>query len=157
MTKLLQLTPCIAKKTFELAEKVGAILITQAKNNQKILDFFRNRRPSGNFCVAPVLGSSRTQSTLRSCAPWATKNSSELLGCERSLLKNQLEHGCIIQKPLESHEDEIDKNHVRIEKRRYEVFDASPMLDKWRNDWPYIRKVIRVTRFRQPISKKSIN
>ncbi|MDR0632075.1 MAG: hypothetical protein LBF54_02455, partial [Holosporaceae bacterium] len=41
----------------------------------------------------------------------------------------------------------IDKIHGRIEKRKYEVFDASPMLDKWRNDWPYIRKVIRVIPF----------
>jgi hypothetical protein len=33
------------------------------------VDHFRNLRPSGNFCVAPVLESSRTSSTLRFCAP----------------------------------------------------------------------------------------
>ncbi|MDR2268066.1 MAG: hypothetical protein LBD81_01285 [Holosporaceae bacterium] len=51
-----------------------------------IIDLFRNLRPSGNFRVAQVLGSSRTSSTLRSCAPWTPKNSSELLGSERGLI-----------------------------------------------------------------------
>ncbi|MDR2267865.1 MAG: FkbM family methyltransferase [Holosporaceae bacterium] len=56
------------------------------KYKPKIIALFRNLRPSGNFRVAPVLGSSRTSSTLRSCAPWTPKNSSELLGFERGLI-----------------------------------------------------------------------
>jgi hypothetical protein len=52
-----------------------------------LVDLLQNRRHSGNFCVAPVLESSRTSSTLRFCAPWASKNSSELLGFERGLVE----------------------------------------------------------------------
>jgi predicted transposase YbfD/YdcC len=95
----------LPKKTFELAEKAKAILVTQVKDNQKSL-------------------------------------------------KKQTEHGCAIQKPIGKYADEIDKQHGRIEKREYELFDASPMLDKWKSDWPYIRQVVKVTRFRQEIRKE---
>jgi transposase InsO family protein len=60
-------------------------------NNITEIDLFRNIRPSDNFRVAPVLGSSRTSSTLRSCVPWTPENSSELLGFERGLMKPELE------------------------------------------------------------------
>ncbi|MDR1362309.1 MAG: hypothetical protein LBJ16_03775 [Holosporaceae bacterium] len=43
-------------------------------------------RSFGNFCVAPVLGSSCTTCTLRSCAPYAPINSSKYLCFERSLI-----------------------------------------------------------------------
>ncbi|MDR1361715.1 MAG: hypothetical protein LBJ16_00695 [Holosporaceae bacterium] len=43
-------------------------------------------RSFGNFCVASVLGSSCTTSTLRACAPYAPLNSSKYLCLERSLI-----------------------------------------------------------------------
>ncbi|MDR1362161.1 MAG: hypothetical protein LBJ16_03025 [Holosporaceae bacterium] len=43
-------------------------------------------RSFGNFAVAPVLGSSCTTFTLRSCAPYAPINSSKYLCSERSLV-----------------------------------------------------------------------
>ncbi|MDR1361756.1 MAG: hypothetical protein LBJ16_00900 [Holosporaceae bacterium] len=43
-------------------------------------------RSFGNFCVASVLGSSCTTCTLRSCAPYASINSSKYLCFERSLV-----------------------------------------------------------------------
>ncbi len=94
------------KKTFECAETVGAILITQVKNNQ-------------------------------------------------STLKKQIEHGCRTQTPIEIVQNEIEKGHGRIEIRKYEVFNAYPMLIKWQKDWPYIRKIIRVTRYREEINKNT--
>ena len=98
--------PCIAKKTFEYAEKAGAIFITQVKNNQKAL-------------------------------------------------RNQIAHGCKVQTPIAVHEDEVTKEHGRIEQRKYEVFEINPMLNKWKDDWPYIREVVMVTRLRERIGKKS--
>jgi predicted transposase YbfD/YdcC len=89
----------LPKKTFECAEHAGAILITQAKKNQKTL-------------------------------------------------LNQLSHGSNIQKPIDIFEEKIDKIHGRIEKRKYEVYPSSPMLNKWKREWPYIRSVIKVTRQR---------
>ncbi|MDR1361667.1 MAG: hypothetical protein LBJ16_00440, partial [Holosporaceae bacterium] len=48
-------------------------------STNKTIDFFRNTRSFGNFCVASVLGSSCTTCTLRSCAPYAPINSSKYL------------------------------------------------------------------------------
>ncbi|GHT95404.1 hypothetical protein FACS1894122_12860 [Alphaproteobacteria bacterium] len=90
------------KKTLELAEKAGAILITQVKNNQP------------------------------------------------SLLK-QIEHGCQTYKPTVVISDNVDKEHGRIEQRTYEIFESLPMLNKWHDEWPFLRKIIRVTRFREEI------
>ena len=92
------------KKTFECAESVGAIFITQAKDNQEDL-------------------------------------------------RKQLAHGCTIQQSLGNHSDPVDKKHGRLEQRIYEVFKALPMLNKWQKDWPYIREVIRVTRYREELNK----
>jgi predicted transposase YbfD/YdcC len=63
-------------------------------------------------------------------------------------LRKQIIHGCSIQKSIDVFEEEFDKAHGRIEKRTYEVFQAIPMLNKWQNDWPYLRYIIRVTRHR---------
>ena len=67
---------------------------------------------------------------------------------QEDLLK-QIEHGCKIQSPLEKQEDRYEKSHGRLERRTYEMFDSLPMLKKWRKDWPYIRYIIRVTRYRE--------
>ena len=72
---------------------------------------------------------------------------------QESLL-NQIKHGCAIQKPKQVYQDNINKEHGRIEQRTYETFDPLPMLNKWKKDWPYIRQIIRVTRFRQDLSTK---
>ena len=71
------------------------------------------------------------------------------------ILKKQIEHGCNIQKPTEIFEEPIDKKHGRIEKRKYEVFSPNPMLNKWKEDWPYIRQVIKVTRYREVLGLNS--
>lgn len=92
------------KKTFECAEVAGAILITQAKDNQEEL-------------------------------------------------RKQLGHGCKVQRPIACFDEAIEKAHGRIEQRKYEVFNAVPMLCKWQKDWPYIREVIRVTRYREELRK----
>jgi predicted transposase YbfD/YdcC len=89
----------LPKKTLECAEKAGAVLITQVKNNQKML--------------------------LRQIAFCAQK-----------------------QRIKDFFEDPPDKAHGRIEQRKYEIFEANPMLNKWKDDWPHIRSVIRVTRLR---------
>lgn len=94
------------KKTFECAEKAGAILITQAKDNQKSLS-------------------------------------------------QQIEHGCNIEKPIESHADDPEKYHGRIEKRTYERFSAMPMLSKWKEEWEYIVQIVRVIRFREVIGSNN--
>ena len=96
--------PFTAKKTFECAEAVEAIFITQAKDNQENL-------------------------------------------------RKQLAHGCRVQAPIECHQDDITKAHGRIERRTYEVFKALPMLNKWQEEWPYIREVVRVTRYREELNK----
>jgi len=72
-------------------------------------------------------------------------------------LTNQIKHGCTIQKAKQVYQEAINKEHGRIEQRTYETFDPFPMLDKWKKDWPYIRQIIRVTRFRHDLStdKKS--
>ncbi|GHT96359.1 hypothetical protein FACS1894122_14650 [Alphaproteobacteria bacterium] len=82
-----------------IAEKAGAILITQVKNNQP------------------------------------------------SLLK-QIEHGCQTYKPMVVILDEVDKKNGRIMQWKYEIFEASPMLNKWLDEWLFIKKNIKVTRFR---------
>jgi predicted transposase YbfD/YdcC len=60
----------------------------------------------------------------------------------------QIKHDSNIQEPIDIHEDEIDKKHGRIEQRRYEVFNTSSVLDRWKKDWPYIRSIIKVIRLR---------
>ncbi len=49
--------------------------------------------------------------------------------------------------------DVIEKAYDSIERRKYEVFNAQPMLRKRQDDWTYIRQVIRVTRYREEIRK----
>ena len=92
------------KKTFELAEKAKAILVTQVKANQKIL-------------------------------------------------YKQIVHGCKLQKASHMFKDPIDKAHGRIEQRVYEYFNADPMLRKFKDEWPFIRGIIKVTRIRGDLSK----
>jgi predicted transposase YbfD/YdcC len=58
-----------------------------------------------------------------------------------------------VQAPIARHQDEITKAHGRIEGRTYEVFKALPMLNKWQEEWPFIRAVIRVTRYREELNK----
>jgi predicted transposase YbfD/YdcC len=68
-------------------------------------------------------------------------------------LRKQLEHGCRVQTSIGFHKDPVEKVHGRVEQRTYEVFKALPMLKLWQNDWPYIREVIRVTRYREELRK----
>jgi predicted transposase YbfD/YdcC len=70
---------------------------------------------------------------------------------QKFLLK-QITHGCTVQKPIETQVDHWEKQHGRLEKRRYEVFNALPMLNKWQEDWPYIEAIIRVTRYRERLN-----
>ncbi len=72
----------------------------------------------------------------------------QVKGNQQSLL-NQVEHGCKIQKFVDVFVEDLDKAHGRLEQRGYEVFDALPMLKKWKKDWPYIVNIIRVTRYRE--------
>jgi predicted transposase YbfD/YdcC len=67
----------------------------------------------------------------------------------QSQLLAQIEHECLNRTPEETSEDPIEKQHGRIEMRRYEVFDAQNMLKKWKKEWKHIRKIIRVTRYRE--------
>jgi hypothetical protein len=70
-------------------------------------------------------------------------------------LSDQIKHGCKTQKPLADVEDEATKEHGRIEHRKYELYNASPMLDKW-PEWK-IRYIIKVTRYREELGiSKSI-
>jgi predicted transposase YbfD/YdcC len=66
---------------------------------------------------------------------------------QASLLK-QIKYGTLAQVSIDVYEEAIDKVHGRIEKRKYEVFNSLPMLKNWREEWPYVRNVIRVTRQR---------
>ncbi|GHU12096.1 hypothetical protein FACS189449_05020 [Alphaproteobacteria bacterium] len=58
-------------------------------------------------------------------------------------LLNQIELGCSICKPTAVIENDLDKEHGRIEQR--------PMLNKWQDEWPFLRKIIRVTRVREEV------
>lgn len=71
-------------------------------------------------------------------------------------LYNQVVHGCGRSKPLDCHEDPWEKGHGRLEKRKYEAFDASEMLRKW-PEWKEVRRIIRVERNRERLSKKSVS
>ncbi|GHU14266.1 hypothetical protein FACS189449_10690 [Alphaproteobacteria bacterium] len=53
-------------------------------------------------------------------------------------LLNQIELGCSICKPTAVIENDLDKEHGRIEQL--------PMLNKWQDEWPFLRKIIRVTK-----------
>lgn len=68
-------------------------------------------------------------------------------------LREQIIHGCAIQKRIDVFEEPLEKAHGRLEKRIYEVFLAQPMLNKWENDWPYLRHIIRVTRQRDLLNR----
>lgn len=70
-------------------------------------------------------------------------------------LCKQIAHGCDAQQALDVYEEPINKEHGRLEKRKYEVFSALPMLKNWREDWPYITEIVRVTRYREEVGKKS--
>lgn len=67
-------------------------------------------------------------------------------------LHQQTIHGCKISKPIAHYEEGWSKQHGRIEKRIYEVFDPAVFLKKW-PEWGEIKRIIRVTRFRQPTHK----
>ena len=69
-------------------------------------------------------------------------------------LLNQIQHGCRIQKSLEHFDEGWDKGHGRLEHRVYESFSALPMLKKWQDDWSEIRRIIRVTRYRERLGSK---
>ena len=69
-------------------------------------------------------------------------------------MRNQVIHGCKIQEAIDTHEDSVTKEHGRIEQRKYEVYNAEPMLNKWRKEWPYIRNIIKITRYREIIGRK---
>lgn len=45
-------------------------------------------------------------------------------------LRRQLAHGCRQRQALTIHEDDIEKHHGRIERRKYEVFDTKAILQK---------------------------
>lgn len=70
-------------------------------------------------------------------------------------LRKQIKHGCSVQNSISYHQDTITKEHGRIEQRTYEVFSADPMLKKWKKDWPFIRHIIRVTRYRHVLQKNT--
>lgn len=55
---------------------------------------------------------------------------------------------------MDFQEDPWEKGHGRIEKRTYEVFDTAEMLKKW-PEWKEVRRVIRVQRSRERLSKTS--
>ena len=63
-------------------------------------------------------------------------------------LRKQLEHGMRIQKPIDRFESEWECEHGRIEKRIYEVFEASTCLRKF-SEWKEIHQMIRVHRVRE--------
>jgi predicted transposase YbfD/YdcC len=63
-------------------------------------------------------------------------------------LYNQTVHGCKISKPIARYEDDWNKQHGRLEKRVYEVFNPEVFLKKW-SEWGEIKCIIRVERFRQ--------
>jgi predicted transposase YbfD/YdcC len=71
-------------------------------------------------------------------------------------LYNQVAHGCKRFKPLDCQEDPWEKGHGRIEKRKYEVFDTTEMLKKW-PEWKEIKRIIRVERSRERLSKKGVS
>ncbi|GHU14561.1 hypothetical protein FACS189449_11410 [Alphaproteobacteria bacterium] len=66
-------------------------------------------------------------------------------------LLEQIELGCSIYKPTAVITDNVDKEHGRIEQRTYEIFESLPMLNKWQDEWPFLRKIIRATRLREEI------
>jgi hypothetical protein len=49
------------------------------------VDLLHNATKSVFLCVAPVLASSRTSSTLWCCAPWAPSTKSDFAGSEKDL------------------------------------------------------------------------
>ncbi|GHU11047.1 hypothetical protein FACS189449_01700 [Alphaproteobacteria bacterium] len=67
-----------------------------------------------------------------------------------SLLK-QIEFGCSICKSAAVIENDFDKEHGRVEQRTYEIFEPLPMLNKWQDEWPFLRKIIRVTKVREEV------
>ena len=68
-------------------------------------------------------------------------------------LKEQIIHGCNISTSISIFTEDVTKEHGRIEQRIYEVFEAKPILSNFTKDWPYIRAVIKVTRYREELNK----
>lgn len=68
---------------------------------------------------------------------------------------NQVVHGCRRFKSIGIQEDPWEKGHGRLEKRVYEVFDATEILKKW-PEWKGVRRIIRVRRSRERIRRGSI-
>jgi hypothetical protein len=56
---------------------------------------------------------------------------------QKSLL-NQIKHGRKINKSVDFFTDNIDKIRGQVEQRSCEVFEVSPMLDKWKSEWPHM-------------------
>jgi predicted transposase YbfD/YdcC len=56
-----------------------------------------------------------------------------------------------LKESIDFYEEEIDKNHGRIEKRSIEVID---MPWEYNNSWRHIKKLARVTRYRYDVKKK---
>jgi hypothetical protein len=69
-------------------------------------------------------------------------------------LHKQVIHGCNVYQPIEVIADDVTKEHGRIEHRKYELYNAVPILEKW-PEWG-IRKIIKVTRYREEISKPPV-
>jgi predicted transposase YbfD/YdcC len=67
-------------------------------------------------------------------------------------LRKQVIFGCKRQRPVKVHRDSVTKEHGRIEGRAYELYPATPMLDKW-EEWG-IKRVVKVTRYRHEIGEK---
>ena len=75
----------------------------------------------------------------------------QLKSNQKELLR-QIQHGCCVQGPIDVHEDDIEKSHGRLEHRKYEVFSALPMLNKWQKDWGDLQQIVRVTRYRERLN-----
>jgi predicted transposase YbfD/YdcC len=68
----------------------------------------------------------------------------------QEILRKQVVFGCQRQKAVKTYREAVKKEHGRIEQRTYELYHASPMLDKWKEEWG-IKRVIKVTRWRHKL------
>ncbi|MDR2782029.1 MAG: ISAs1 family transposase [Holosporaceae bacterium] len=67
---------------------------------------------------------------------------------QKTLLE-EVKQLCLLHQPIGTQQDEIDKAHERIERRQYLLFEAKH-LPKWLKDvWPYIRRIVKVIRYRE--------
>jgi hypothetical protein len=53
------------------------------------------------------------------------------------------------KKPVFEHEDEWEKSHGRLEKRKYKVYKAE--LGRLEREWPFVRRIVEVVRYREKI------